>query len=195
MKLKEIADIRTGLVLSRKRASLSANIQIRYRQITLKSFSASTSLVLDDTDEFVSAQEIADTYLSRVGDVLVRLREPITAVYIDKYTEDMIVPSLMCIIRVKNSDIYAEYLANYINSITVKKMLGREIKGTTIAAIKTRDLEDLEVILPPLSEQKSVVEFLKLSRIETELLERLKKQKEQFSQRVLNKIITRYKDK
>ncbi len=194
MKLKEIADIRTGLVLSRKRASLSADIQIRYRQITLKSFSATTSLVLDDTDEFVSTQEIADTYLSRIGDVLVRLREPITAVYIDKYTEDMIVPSLMCIIRVKSSDIYAEYLANYINSVTVKKMLGKEIKGTTIAAIKTKDLEDLEVILPPLSEQKSVVEFLKLSRIEMELLERLKKQKEQFSQRVLNKIIIRYKD-
>ena len=195
MKLKEIADIRTGLVLSRKKASLSDDVKIHYKQITLKSFSNTTSLTLDYIDNFVSTEEIADTYLSRVGDVVVRLREPITAVYIDESAKNMVIPSLMAIVRVESSMMYGEFLAYYINSTTSQQMLKKEIKGTTIAAIKTQDLEELEVVLPSLEDQKKVVAFMNLSQNEIELLEKLKKEKQQFSHAVLDTIIQSNKDK
>ena len=195
MKLKEIADIRTGLVLSRKKASLSDDVKIHYKQITLKSFSNTTSLTLDYIDNFVSTEEIADTYLSRVGDVVVRLREPITAVYIDESAKNMVIPSLMAIVRVESSMIHGAFLAYYINSTTSQKMLEKEIKGTTIAAIKTKDLEELEVVLPSLEDQKKVVAFMKLSQNEMELLDKLKKEKQQFSHAVLDTIIQSNKDK
>ena len=195
MKLKEIANIRTGLVLSRKKASLSADVKIQYKQITLKSFSNTTSLTLDYIDNFVSTEEIADTYLSRVGDVVVRLREPITAVYIDESTKNMVIPSLVAIVRVESRMMYGEFLAYYINSTASQKMLEKEIKGTTIAAIKTKDLEELEVVLPSLEEQKKVVAFMKLSQNEMELLDKLKKEKQQFSHAVLDTIIQSNKDK
>ena len=194
MKLKEIADIRTGLVLSRKKATLSDDVKIHYKQITLKSFSNTTSLALNYIDEFVSTEEIADTYLSRVGDVVVRLREPITAVYIDESAKNMVIPSLVAIVRKESLMIHGEFLAYYINSTVAQKILEKEIKGTTIAAIKTKDLDELEVVLPSLEDQKKVVAYMNLSRKETELLDRLKKQKEQFSQAILDKIITRNKD-
>jgi len=195
LKLKEIANIRTGLVLSRKKASLSADVKIQYKQITLKSFSNTTSLTLDYIDNFVSTEEIADTYLSRVGDVVVRLREPITAVYIDESTKNMVIPSLVAIVRVESRMMYGEFLAYYINSTASQKMLEKEIKGTTIAAIKTKDLEELEVVLPSLEEQKKVVAFMKLSQNEMELLDKLKKEKQQFSHAVLDTIIQSNKDK
>ncbi len=195
MKLKEIANIRTGLVLSRKKASLSADVKIQYKQITLKSFSNTTSLTLDYIDNFVSTEEIADTYLSRVGDVVVRLREPITAVYIDESVKNLVIPSLVAIVRVESSMINSEFLAYYINSTTSQQMLEKEIKGTTIAAIKTKDLEELEVVLPSLEEQKKVVAFMKLSQNEMELLDKLKKEKQQFSHAVLDTIIQSNKDK
>jgi len=195
LKLKEIANIRTGLVLSRKKASLSADVKIQYKQITLKSFSNTTSLTLDYIDNFVSTEEIADTYLSRVGDVVVRLREPITAVYIDESTKNMVIPSLVVIVRVESRMMYGEFLAYYINSTASQKMLEKEIKGTTIAAIKTKDLEELEVVLPSLEEQKKVVAFMKLSQNEMELLDKLKKEKQQFSHAVLDTIIQSNKDK
>ena len=194
MKLKEIADIRTGLVLSRKKAPLSADVKIHYKQITLKSFSSTTSLTIDYIDEFVSTEEIADTYMSCAADIVVRLREPITAVYIDESTKGMIIPSLMAIVRVKSGIVNGEFLAYYINSTISQKMLEKEIKGTTIAAIKTKDLEELDVVLPSFEEQKRVVAFMKLSQKETELLDRLKKQKEQLSQAVLDTIIQQNKD-
>jgi len=194
LKLKEIADIRTGLVLSRKKAPLSADVKIHYKQITLKSFSSTTSLTIDYIDEFVSTEEIADTYMSCAADIVVRLREPITAVYIDESTKGMIIPSLMAIVRVKSGIVNGEFLAYYINSTISQKMLEKEIKGTTIAAIKTKDLEELDVVLPSFEEQKRVVAFMKLSQKETELLDRLKKQKEQLSQAVLDTIIQQNKD-
>lgn len=194
MKLKEIADIRTGLVLSRKKAALSDDVKIYYKQITLKSFSNTISLTPDYIDEFVSTKNIADTYISRVSDIVVRLREPVTAVYIDESTKGMIIPSLMAIIRVKSGIVNGEFLAYYINSTTSQKILEKEIKGTTIAAIKTKDLEELKVVLPSLKEQKRVVAFMKLSQKEMELLDTLKRETEQFSQAVLNTIIQSNKD-
>lgn len=194
MKLKEVADIRTGLVLSRKKAALSDDVKIHYKQITLKSFSSTTSLTLDYIDTFLSTKEIADTYMSRVGDVVVRLREPVTAVYVDESTKDMVIPSLMAIVRAESSMIHGEFLAYYINSTVAQKILEKEIKGTTIAAIKTKDLEELEVVLPSLEDQKKVVAFMNLSCKETELLDKLKKEKQQFSQAVLDTIIQSNKD-
>ncbi len=195
MKLKEIADIRTGLVLSRKKAPLSADVKIYYKQITLKSFSNTTSLTPDYIDDFISTEEIADTYLSRVGDVVVRLREPITAIYIDESAKNMVIPSLMAIVRGESMMMHGEFLAYYINSTTSQKMLEKEIKGTTIAAIKTKDLGELEIVLPSLEDQKKVVAFMKLSQNEMKLLDKLKKEKQQFSHAVLDNIIQSNKDK
>jgi len=194
LKLNEIADIRTGLVLSRKKATLSDDVKIHYKQITLKSFSNTTSLTSTYIDEFIATEEISDTYISRVGDVVVRLREPVTAVCIDESSKGMIIPSLMSIVRVKNSMVDSEFLAYYINSNTAQRMLEKKIKGTTIPAVKTKDLEDIEVILPSLEEQKRVVAFMKLSEEEMQLLDKLKKEKEQFGQAVLDRIITLNKD-
>ncbi len=194
MKLKEIAEIRTGLVLSRKKATLSDAVRVHYKQITLKSFNMTTSLTRNDLDVFVSTENIPTTYISQVGDVVVRLREPVTAVYIDEKTQGMIIPSLMAIIRVQSSLIDSEFLAYYINASTTQKMLKKEIKGTSIAAIKTKDLEDIEVVLPPLDTQKNIVEVMKLSENEIALLEKLKKEKQQLSQTILDTIIEQNKE-
>jgi len=190
LKLKEIASIRTGLVLSRKKASPYDEQKRRYQQITLKSFSNTTTLQRQYFDEFLSTESIDDKYISRVGDVVVRLRKPNVAAYIDENSAGLVIPSLMCIVRVKESSVNSAYLAHYLNSSPVRKMLEREIKGTTIPMIKTKDLENLDVVLPSLEVQNKTVELMRLSAKEIELTEKLKQQKKQFSQAVLDKIVT-----
>jgi len=194
VKLKEIATIRTGLVLSRKKALLNAEFKKSYKQITLKSFSTTTSLISNYLDEFISNENIKDTYLSKAGDIVVRLREPNIAVYIDKSEEEMIIPSLMVIIRVTHKDINNEYLAHYLNSTIVKKALQIQIKGTTIPMIKTKDLEDIEIILPTLKKQKILVNLFKTSQNELKLLTQLKEEKENFVHGVFNTIINQTKE-
>lgn len=194
MKLKELTTIRTGLVLSRKKASLHNDFKKIYKQITLKSFSNNATLSPQYFDTFISNEEIKNEYISQIGDIVVRLREPNIAVYIDEESEGMIIPSLMAIVRVKNDIVDKEYLANYLNSTNVKRALHMQVKGTTISMIKTKDLQDIEVVVPTMEKQKSLVKLLKYSKEELQLLNQLKEQKENFTQSVLDTVINKTKE-
>ena len=189
MKLNDIATIRTGLVLSRKKAALDDLEQYHYKQITLKSFSNSITLQSNYFDNFISIEKIDEKYLSQIGDIIVRLREPNTAVYIDEESAGLVVPSLFAIVRVNESTVNNTFLAYYLNSMEVKKVLERELKGTTIPMIKTKDLGELILYLPPLNVQQSFVHFMKLSEEEIRLLEKLKEENTHYTQAVLNTII------
>ncbi len=189
MKLKDIAIIRTGLVLSRKKATSIDIIHKVYKQITLKSFTNNIFLKNDSFDEFHSREEINEDYISNTGDVIVRLREPNIAICIKEHEEGMIIPSFMSIIRPNKNIICSEYLAFYLNSTIVKRILKKEIKGTTIPMIKSNDLSQLDITLPSLQEQKEIVEYLKLAQQECNLLEKLKEQKENYAKCVFNTII------
>ena len=189
MKLNDIATIRTGLVLSRKKAALDDLEQYHYKQITLKSFSNSVTLQTYYFDDFISIETIDKKYLSQAGDIIVRLREPNTAVYIDEESAGLVVPSLFAIVRVSESTLNNTFLAHYLNSMEVKKVLERERKGTTIPMIKTKDLGELTLHLPPLNVQQNIVDLMALSEKEITLLESLKEEKQRYSQAILNNII------
>ncbi len=194
MKLYDIATIRTGLVLSRKKAKLHGDIKHYYKQITLKSFSNSTTLQTQFFDDFISIEEIDETYISRVGDIIVRLREPNTAVYINEKSAGLVIPSLFAIVRVNDKTVDNTFLAYYLNSMEVRKVLERELKGTTISMIKTKDLGNLLLNLPPVDVQKNMVKLMVLSEKEIALLDKLKEKKQQYAQSALNTIIKRNKD-
>ena len=194
MKLNDIASIRTGLVLSRKKAARDDPKQYSYKQITLKSFSNSVTLQSDYFDDFISIEKIDDKYLTQAGDIIVRLRKPNTAVYIDEESSGLVVSSLFAIVRVNESTVNNTFLAHYLNSKEVLKALDRELKGTTIPMIKIKDLENLTIILPPIEVQERLVEFMKLFQKELQLLDKLKQEKTQFSKAVLDTIIQQHKE-
>ena len=196
MKLSYICTIKTGLVLHRKKAATYDDVQIHYKLLSLKAFNNSTSLDSDYIDSFMASEELDGSYLSQVGDIVVRLRAPIQAVYIDEDSKGLIVPSLMSIIRLKDDTmIDAEYLAYYLNSSGVQRSLQKKIKGTTIPMVKTTDLNDIDVVLPPIQVQKDLVAYLKLSEKEIHLLEQLKEKKANLSKELLDTMIQQTKEK
>ncbi len=192
--LGDFAIVRTGLVVSRKKARLDSLDSKVYKQIGLRCFTSGILLDKTQIDDFVSAEIINDKYLTQEGDVVVRLRSPGTAVYIDKEDEGLLITSLLAVIRVDDSRLDARYLAYYINSHFSQRLLQREIKGTAIPMLKTKDLERLELTVPSLEEQKRVVNYLDLTQREQQLLRTLIEQKEQLSQAVLDTIIQSNKD-
>lgn len=192
--LGNFTTVRTGLVVARKKARLDSLGSILYTQIGLRCFSSSTLLDKTQTDDFISAEIINDKYLTQEGDVLVRLRSPSSAVYIKKADEGLLITSLLAVIRVNDSRLDPRYLAYYINSHFSQKLLQREIKGTAIPMLKTKDLEKLQITLSSLKEQKRVVKFLDLAEREQKLLLALAKEKQQLSQAVLDTIIEQNKD-
>jgi len=194
VKLGDIATVRTGLVTARKKARLDSMYKIKYKQVSLRCFGSGIKLDRLMIDEFISAEEISPKYFTHEGDILVRLRSPGSALFIEKEDEGLLVNSLSCVIRIECKDVDAKYAAYYINSNAAQRILNIDIQRTAIPMLKTRDLENLEIILPPVEEQKKLVSFLDLAHKEQELLQSLAKEKQQFSQAVLDTIIQSNKD-
>jgi len=189
LKLKDISNLRTGLVTARKKASAVDGDTYSYKAVTLKSFNRNGCLSVKYLDNFTSKEQINKNYLTQYNDILVRLREPNIAVLIDEDNINLLIPSLVATVRVDSDSVDSKFLTYYLNSTTAKRALKSSITGTAINMIKTKELEDLEIKLPSLEEQKKIVKFLDLTNKEIDLLEELKNQKEKYYAEVFNNIL------
>lgn len=184
IKLSNIAEIKTGLVLNRKKADLGEDNKFYYRAVSLKSFNENA--IYDDafSDEFISNEQIKEDYLVKQGDILLRLREPNFAVYIDKDYENLIYPSLMVRVKLQDRRFVANFIAHYLNSNIVKKALSAELSGTTIPMINVANVNEIEIPLINLDKQNKIVEYLKLAHQENALLQNLIIQKQKYSKEI-----------
>jgi len=189
LRLKDVSIIRTGLVTARKKASAVDSEIISYDAVTLKSFNPNGSLIVGNLDTFISKEKIKEIYLTQTNDVLIRLREPNIALNISEKNSGLVIPSFVSSIRVDETKVNSKFLTYYLNSTTAKRALNSSITGTAINMIKTKELEDLEIKLPSLEEQKKIVDFLDLTSKEIDLLEELKNQKEKYYSEVFNNIL------
>ena len=191
--LSDFANVRTGVVLSRKKAQISSDKTIKYNQLSLKCFEDGIQPNKEQIDTFISSQEIDKKYFTKKGDVVIRLRSPNRAIYIDKEDEGLLIHSLLAVIRVYDDKLDSKYLAYFINANKTQQTLKKDIKGTAIYMLKTKDIENLKLSLPPLKKQKKLVEFLELADKEKELLKNLIEEKKRFSQAILDTIIIQNK--
>src|SRR5574344_985991 len=182
--LSKIANLRMGVVLNRKKADMSKEQKLYYSVVSLKSFNENA--IYDNTfaDEFISKEQIKEDYQVKQGDILLRLREPNFAVYIDKEYKNLIYPSLMVRVKIQDNRFDPHFIAHYLNSNTVKKALSSELSGTTIPMIKVADVNEIKIPLTNLDKQKKIVEYLKLAHKENELLQNLINEKQKYSKEI-----------
>ena len=189
IKISDISEIKTGLVLIRKKADKNVDEKFRYKVVSLKSFNENT--VFDDSfaDEFISSEQINDEYKVNRGDVLLRLREPNFAVYIDKEYNDLIYSSLMVRIRVKSDKFDPHFVAHYLNSSAVKRALAPDVSGTAIAMIGVSSINNLKIPTLNLQTQSKIVKYLNLARQESEILQNLAAQKQKYHKSIFENLI------
>ncbi len=180
MQLGCCAEIRSGLVLSRKQAR--EKTENRYSLLTLKSIKPDATVSEGDLGIFDAVESLNKEYLTAIGDVIVRTSTPYTSVLIDEKTAGMVVSSNFVIIRCCNDILLPEYLFWLLNTETVKKDIFKNSAGNMLAAIKPQYFCDLDIELPGLREQKLIADFNMTARKELELLERLKIEKEKLYQ-------------
>jgi len=188
MKLGDLATIKVGLPLVRKRGDVHNDEYYKYRLVTLKAFSPTGVLLDDGLDEYIANERLNSTYITQEGDILVRLRDPNLAIYIDNQNAGLLVSSLLAIIK-PNHEINSRYLTHFINSNHAQKRLKKEVKGTQIPMLKVQDLSDLEIVLPAYEIQDKIVSMLNLANNEIDLLEDLKSLKIQFKNELLDTIL------
>ena len=189
IKISDISEIKTGLVLIRKKADKNVDEKFRYKVVSLKSFNENA--LFDDTfaDEFISSEKISDEYKVSRGDVLLRLREPNFAVYIDKDYDDLIYTSLMVRIRVKSDKFNPHFVAHYLNSSAVKRALAPDVSGTARAMIGVASINNLKIPTLNLQTQNKIVKYLNLAREESEILQNLIAVKQKYHKSIFENLI------
>ncbi|NMA68106.1 MAG: restriction endonuclease subunit S [Desulfitobacterium sp.] len=193
MKLREIAEIRTGLVLTRKKATIKYEIQANYKLLTLNNIEDNGAFSDEEFEPFSSNEELSKEYFTQEGDVLIRLSAPYTAVCINQDTADLLVPSYFSIIRLKNQNYIPEYITWYLNSDQVKKELTRSQTGTAMSTTNKTVLSSIEIKEIPIETQEKIARIRELHLKELKLLKKLVQEKEKYYKGLTDILITRNK--
>ena len=110
MNLGEIADIRSGLVLSRKQASVDSPQAIRYHQLSLRAVKAEGEIDPAELEPYFAKEPLSMDYLTQPNDIVVRLTAPYTAVLIDDTTRNLVITSNFVVIRIRGTELVPGYL-------------------------------------------------------------------------------------
>lgn len=155
-KISEIADIQSGLVLSRKAANEKTSVY-PYKRLTLRSVTEDCMLDGSSFEEYDACEPIDAQFLTRENDIIVRLFAPVCATLITKDYEGLVVPSQLAIIRLKDDSLYLPgYLSVYL---TNQRILENLIEGAGMAAqkiIKVGNVAELEIPCLPIEKQKMI---------------------------------------
>lgn len=178
MKLGNIATVRSGLVLSRKQAREPSDI--RYPLLNLRSINPGGYIEADQLDVFVAAEYLSPEYLSQIGDVIVRLTAPYTAILVDKVTAGMVISSNFVIIRADRGELLPEYLFWLINTPKIKRSIYENTSSNMLGAIKAKYFSDFEVPSLPIAKQQQIAVMNELALKETKLLRQLADEKERY---------------
>jgi restriction endonuclease S subunit len=189
MQLGDIANVKTGLVLSRKKAEVEYDAKATYKLITLKNIAEDGMIENDLFEEFVSNDELDDHYFTKEGDVLMRLSHPHTAVFIEKQYSGLLIPSYFAVIKVDKKQFLPEYIAWLLNSFEVKKELERSQAGSRIPSTNQNVIKTLPVVWTTLSKQESLIKLYKLHQKEKELYKRLIEEKEEWFKGISQQIL------
>lgn len=171
MLLGDISDIKTGLVLARKRPRF--NTVATYKVITVKSITGNGLIEHEELDSFDSGEEVDDDYITRQGDIVFRLSEPNSAAFIGPGDEGLLVSSYCCFIRVTDRIILPEFLVWYLNSDFSKAQTRRLTSGSSLGFMSTQLLRSIDVPVVALARQEQILNIHRVGRKQQELLTEL----------------------
>ncbi len=195
MLLSDVAEVRTGLVLSRKKAPDDAVTKFKYNALNLRCAVSEGYFELADAEEYYSTELLKSEYLTREKDILVRLSAPYTVVFITSPQQcGYVIPSHFAIVRADKTKAAPEYLNWFLKRDIVKQKIIQNVSGSTaFGTISSGFIANLKIRDIPISEQKTIGNMLLLAEKEQELLHKLTAAKGLYNKAIINKIYDRIK--
>lgn len=185
LRLGDIAMVRSGLVLSRKKAK--EKTEVTYRLLNLRSIKPEGYIEIEELDLYDAAEELPPEYVSHSGDVIIRLTAPYTAVLIDQSTENLVVSSNFVIIRVKKEIVLPEYLHWLLNTSGMKHAIYESATSNMLSAVNTKFFTQLQLDPISIADQQKIAQIQQLAQRESQLLMQLAKEKEKYYAAVIQK--------
>ena len=129
----------------------------------------------------VDMENPKEHHLAKPGDLIFRSRGLIStsAILLDD-PGIAVVSAPLLRIRVIDNGLLPEYLNWFIRQVPAQAFLTSHAKGTAQKMISKETLEGLEVLVPPLERQRTIVEITALAEKERHILEKLAERRHQF---------------
>jgi type I restriction enzyme M protein len=127
--------------------------------------------------------------LLRQGDLVLCPRDhKLVTALVDKEIPNLIISAPLILIRVNcELRVDPEYLQLILNSKLMQKNLKQLLVGTSVRTLQKNDLEEIEIPLPGIEEQKLFAQIYKHSKLERKLRNKLYKLRGLERETVINK--------
>lgn len=182
MLIKHITQIQTGLF-----AKPLAKGDVVYLQA--RHFDESGSL-LSTLHPDLLAKEISEKHLLKPGDVLFAAKgmKNFAAVF-ENHNRMAVASTSFFVFRLTDKKIFPEYFAWFLNSHSTQILLKNQAIGTSIPSISKKVLEGLDIPVPTIKVQKSILQITKFRHKEKILKQKIEALREkQIQQQIINAI-------
>lgn len=177
VELKDIASIQMGYSFRARLDSLASGTVavIQMKDLTDQNRVDCSALAR------VDMEKPKEHHLAKPEDLIFRSRglTSTSAILLDDPGIAVVAAPLLRI-RVSNHGILPEYLNWFIRQTPAQAFLTSHAKGTAQKMISKETLEGLEVFVPPLERQRTIVEITALAEKERHILENLAERRHQF---------------
>jgi restriction endonuclease S subunit len=171
--LGSIVEIRTGTTL-RGRDATRPDTNGSCKLLRIGDISPDGELSSRDLPRIEPNEELKKDQYLLPGDVLFPNRGTrTTALTFDLDEPNVIAGAQFFVLRVDPCRVVPEYLAWFLRSEAAASHFNSRRKGTLVQVLQRKDLEDLPFAIPPLGDQKRIVELSELARHERQLSEQL----------------------
>ncbi|MEI7425938.1 MAG: restriction endonuclease subunit S [Candidatus Moraniibacteriota bacterium] len=125
------------------------------------------------------------------GDVVISSRGSFRAGLVSLGIKDIIASSSVYILRLKNNNVTAEYLAIYLNSREGQRQLNESATGAAIRSIRRYELGNIAITLPNMEIQEKIVELYYVNKRLQKKLARKKDLINSISEDAINKLLNK----
>jgi restriction endonuclease S subunit len=181
-KLKEIADIQFGLYV---KGQDKGNVKYLLSSHFNKSFQPEKF-----EESFIELNEKSERFLLKPNDIILAGKgHRIFAWAYDISFGTTIPSSIFYMIQTNPDEIIGDYLAYYLNSGNINQKLKLIGAGSQITSIPKKELEQLDIIIPPIEQQKKIVAMAKLLEKNIDLHKEIIEKKKSLKNGLISKMI------
>lgn len=190
LKLSEIANVQSGLVLNRKEATDEERISRTYKRLNLRSLDEDGVVDITSLDDYNSSEILDEQIITAEGDVIIRMFAPICPVAITRETSGLVIPSQLSTIRIKDkSQVLPGYLRFYLSQDSVINKILAEEGWQNQRTIKLSTIANLLLPLPTMAQQITIAKLVQANAKRKNLYQDLIQQEDAHISALINKII------
>ncbi len=190
VKISDIADAQSGLVLSRKEEKVPCADDYCFKRLTLRSLGDNGFIKKEDLEDFYSKDSLSSALFTSCEDVVIRLFSPMCPVIVDEENKGLLVPSQLAVLKIKKDvPVLPEYLRLCLSQREIQERVLQAESGTAQRTVKLGTIMDLQIPVPDIRIQRKVVQIDVLGRKREQLYRELIEQERLLSKKIIENII------